>query len=105
MGAINKRVSGHRGKYKEILRRAESGSLADIDQSSDMYMLGLHLYLDHGLSDPEAFDDNIEFGILDIVSPQDIEKKEYSWMHRLNTFQPLGINIEYPFGIPLLGQK
>ena len=68
-------------------------------------MLGLHLYLDHGLSDPEAFDDNIEFGILDIVSPQDIEKKEYSWMHRLNTFQPLGINIEYPFGIPLLGQK
>ncbi len=60
-------------------------------------MLGLHLYLDHGLSDPEAFDDNIEFGILDIVSPQDIEKKEYSWMHRLNRFQLLFINVVNSF--------
>ncbi len=47
----------------------------------------------------------MKFGILDVVSPQDIIKKEYTWMHRINTFQPDGMNIEYPFGIPLLGQN
>ena len=45
------------------------------------------------------------FGILEVVTPTEIVKKEYLWMHRLNTFQPVGINIEYPFGIPFLGQN
>lgn len=101
---IHKRVCGHRRKYKEILKRAEERTLEEVDTSSDQYMLGLHLYLEHGLSDPDAFDKHMKFGILDVVSPQEIEKKEFTWMHRLNTFQPVGINIEYPFGIPLLGQ-
>ena len=35
----------------------------------------------------------------------EIEKKEYFWMHRLNTFQPVEMNIEYLFGIPFLGQN
>ena len=61
--------------------------------------------MEHGLTEPNAFDKNIKFGIIDIVTPADIEKKEYRWMHRLNTFQPVGINVEYPFGIPYLGQK
>jgi len=47
----------------------------------------------------------MEFGILDVTNPTNIERKEYAWMHKLNTFQPVGINTEYPFGIPLLGQK
>ena len=68
-------------------------------------MLGLHLHHDHGRTDPDAFDQVIKFGILEVVSPTEIEKKEYFWMHRLNTFQPVGINIEYPFGIPFLGQN
>ena len=55
--------------------------------------------------DPDAFDQHLKFGILDVVSPAEIDKKEYTWMHRLNSFQPVGINIEYPFGIPLLGQN
>ena len=71
----------------------------------DLYQLGLHLHQDHGQTDPKAFDELIKFGILEIVNPADIEKKEYLWMHRLNTFQPVGINIEYPFGIPFLGQN
>ena len=47
----------------------------------------------------------MKFGIIDIVTPADIEKKEYRWMYRLNTLQPVGINVEYPFGIPFLGQR
>ena len=64
-----------------------------------------HLHLDHGLTDPDAFDKHIKFGILDIVNPTEIEKKEFCWMHKINSFQPVGINIEYPFGIPFLGQN
>ena len=101
---LHKRINGHRHLYKEILKKAEDNNLQDIDTNNDLYSLGLHLHLDHGLTDPNAFDENLSFGILDVVTPTDIDKKEYKWMHKLNTFQPIGINVEYPFGIPFLGQ-
>ena len=45
-------------------------------------MLGLHLYLEHGLTDPGAFDEHMKFGILDLVSPQDISSKKMAiWPH------------------------
>ena len=103
--AIHKRTNGHRHCYKEVVKRAENGTLQDLDTTNDLYTLGLHLHYDHGFADPGDFDRNIEFGILEVVSPADIEVKEFRWMHRLNSFQPTGINIEYPFGIPLLGQN
>ena len=87
------------------MKRFKEGTRDNLDIDSELYMLDLHLYLEHGLTDPDAFDEHIRFGILDVVSPQDIIKKEYTWMHRLNTFQLEGMNIEYPFGIPLLGQN
>ena len=102
---IHKRINGHRKYYKEILKNAENGTNQEIDSNSDLWMLGLHLHLDHGLTDPDAFDKYMKFGILEVVNPTEIEKKEYIWMHRLNTFQPTGLNIEYPFGIPFLGQN
>ena len=104
-GPMHKRVNGHRESYMKILKSAEAGTLKDLDTSNDLFALGLHLFYDHGLRNPEAFNENIKFGILDVTSPAIIEKKEYSWMHKLNTFQPVGINIEYPFGIPFLGQN
>ena len=73
---MNKRTNGHRYYYKEILKRAAAGTLQELDTNSDLYMLGMHLHFDHGLMDPNAFDRNIEFGILDVVSPADIEMKE-----------------------------
>ena len=87
------------------LKQIDDENREEIDTNSDLWMLGLHLHLDHGLTDPDAFDRNIKFGILDVVNPTEIDKKEFLWMHKLNTFQPTGINIEYPFGIPYLGQK
>ena len=100
---LQKRINGHRHYYREILKKIDDDN-NEIDTNCDLWMLGLHLHLDHGLTDPDAFDQSIKFGILDVVNPTEIEKKEYLWMHRLNTFQPVGIN-EYPFGIPFLGQN
>ena len=103
---LHKRINGHRQHFKEILKEMEEKTTLDeIDTSKDKYMLGLHLYLEHQINDPDAFDRLIKFGIVDICNPADIEKKEYRFMHQLNTFQPSGINVEYPFGIPLRGQK
>ena len=94
------RINGHRSHYKEILRKTTEHE--DVDFNSDLYQLGLHLHLDHGLTEPGAFDQFVKFGLLEVVNPNDIDKKEYKWMHKLNTFQPHGINVEYPFGIPYI---
>ena len=98
------RINGHRYWYKDVLKKAAANKLQKLDtKNKDLYSLGLHLHLDHGLTDPNAFDKNYKFAILEIVSPSEIETKEYRWMHHLNSFQPHGINTEYPFGIPYLG--
>ena len=101
---IHTRVCGHRHCYIEVLRKAESNSLESLDTSKDLYSLGLHLHLEHGCSDPLDFDKNIKFAILEVVNPSNIEVKEYNWMHQLNTFQPVGINTQYPFDLSYIGK-
>ena len=59
----------------------------EFDQNSDLYQLGLHLHFEHGFVEPQALDRNIRFGLLEIVNPNEIDKKEYKYMHKLNTFQ------------------
>ena len=98
---LHQRINGHRSHYKEVLRKTAANE--EIDQASDLYQLGLHLHFEHGFKKNEDFDKNISFGLLEIVNPADIDRKEYKWMHRLNTFTPHGINVEYPFGINFIG--
>ena len=89
---LHKRTSGHRHCYVEILNKSANGNLLEVDADKDLYQLVLHLHQEHGQTNPKAFDEFIKFLILEIVSHADIEKKEFLWMHRLNTFQPIGIN-------------
>ena len=96
------RNSGHRHHYNEILKKIAKNEPVDFDTTSDLYSMGLHLFLDHGITDPDGFEKNYKFGILENVAPGEIEKKEFKWMHKVNSFQPHGINVEYPFGIPFL---
>ena len=102
---MHNRVSGHRHKYVEILKKYEEGTLQTLDTNNDLYTLGLHLHLEHGCTHPRDFDRHFQFSILEVVNPSNINVKEYKWMHKLNSFQPVGINVEYPFGLPYLGQK
>ena len=101
--ALHFRVNGHRHYYILVLKKSETNTLESIDTSADLYSLGLHLHLEHGCTDPGDFDRYMKFGILEVVNPSNIEVKEYAWMHKLNSFQPVGINIEYPFGLSYLG--
>ena len=101
--ALHFRVNGHRHYYVIVLKKSETNSLESLDNSTDLYSLGLHLHLEHGCTDPSDFDRYISFAILEVVNPSNIEVKEFTWMHRLNSFQPVGINLEYPFGLPYLG--
>ena len=89
----------------EILEKIDSDTLDTLDMNNDLYSLGLHLHHDHGCVDPRDFDRHFQFAILEVVSPTNIEVKEFKWMHRLNCFQPVGINVEYPFGLPYLEQN
>ena len=97
------RVNGHRHSYKEVIKMAAKNKLNEIDTNNDQYSLGLHLFQEHGLTKETAFDNNIRFAILEVVSPSKLEVKEYMWVHRLKTFQPNGLNTIYPFGIANLG--
>ena len=105
IGPLHQRINGHRHSYMEILEKIESDSLDTLDTNNDLYSLGLHLHHDHGCVDPRDFDRHFQFAILEVVSPSNIEVKEFKWMHRLNCFQPVGINVEYPFGLPYLEQN
>ena len=103
--ALHKRTCGHRHCYKEIIKRSSENTLHELDTENDLYSLGLHLHIDHGVEELDGFDKYMKFGILEVVNPGVIDTKEFKWMHKLNTFQPVGINVEYPFGIPYLGQS
>ena len=87
------------------MKKAANGSLHTLDTNNDLYTLGLHLHNEHVCVDPDDFDKHLKFAILEVVSPTSIEVKEFKWMHRLNCFQPVGINVEYPFALPYLEQN
>ncbi len=102
---LHTRNNGHRRKYKEILKKSLEQTIDTLDTENDLYTLGLHLHLEHGCSNPDDYDKHFQFAILEVVTPSNINVKEFKWMHRLNSFQPIGLNVEYPFGLSYLGQN
>ena len=63
--------------FKEILKKIASNEPLELETSSDLYMLGLHLHQEHGITDKGAFDRLIKFGILEVVSPKHGSSKGY----------------------------
>ena len=57
------------------------------------------------LQNPKDFDRHSKFSILEALSPSNINVKEFKWMHKLSSFQPIWINVEYPYGLTYLEQK
>ena len=75
VNALHKRTCGHRHAYLEVIKSAAENTLQDLDTTGDLFVLGLHLFYDHGINDPRGFDKNFRFGILDVTNPSIIEQK------------------------------
>jgi hypothetical protein len=97
---IAKRKSKHKSDFKKVI---EKGILnISVDDNLDSYALGLHLYKDHGLHDPESFDNCYSFSVLEHCTPGMLDLKEHFWIQKCKTITPMGLNLSSPFGIPML---
>ena len=94
---ISNRMSGHRDCFYKVLRNDD-----EVDETKDDYSLGLHLAHEHGCLNRTDFDDLYSVKILENCRPADLEKKEHTYIHKLNTLFPLGLNKVNPFGLPVL---
>ena len=67
----------------------------------DEQALGVHL-VEHGFSDNSMFDKYYRVCVLEVCSPKVLEVKEHTYIHKLNSLRPNGLNVSNPFSIPLL---
>ena len=68
------------------------------------YSLGAHLVDEHGCSNRADFNKIYDVFILMNSSPSKLEVNEHTFIQRLKTLKPFGINSVDPFGIPLAYQ-
>ena len=68
------------------------------NESDDIYSLGIHIMIDHKLSEKGDFDKFYRVLILSSnSSPSSQEVKKHKFIHRLNSLRPSGINRANPF--------
>ena len=105
---INIRTNQYRSAFYRELSAHKNGNLVNSDleldnESDDIYSLGMHIVIDHKLSDKGDFDKFYRVLILSSnSSPSSLEVKEHKFIHRLNSLRPSGINRANPFSIPPL---
>jgi hypothetical protein len=96
---FNERINGHRNDYKKYCKKqGDIGGSVDLDR----YAIGIHLYREHGLRDPELFNLYTEFSILENCSPKTLSNKEHLWIQKARSMFPEGLNLKSPYGLPLL---
>ena len=96
------RNNGHRAKYIRYCKQVANGIQMNVSDLDDEYALGIHLHDTHGIKDSEGFDNHYRFTILESCNPRDLSRKEHIWMQKLRTLYPHGLNLNSPFGLPLL---
>ena len=99
------RNNGHRAKYIRYCKQMASGVKINISDLDDEYSLGIHLHDTHGIKDADGFDKYFKFTILENCNPRDLGKKEHMWIQKLRTVFPFGLNLNSPFGLPLLTEN
>lgn len=87
--ALSQRVNGHRSQYYKILEDTATIRPEDIE---DENVLGAHIFVKHGKRKRCDFDDCFMFDILCTGSPDSLRKNEQSYIDRLSTLYPLGLN-------------
>ena len=96
------RNNGHRAKYIRYGKQVANGVQINVSDLDDEYSLGIHLHDVHGIKDAEGFDNHFRFTILENCNPRDLSRKEHLWIQKLRTIYPHGLNLNSPFGLPLL---
>ena len=107
---LNIRTNQHRSAFYRVLSAHKNDKLVNSDleldnESDDIYYLGMHIVIDHKLSEKGDFDKFYRVLILSSnSSPSSLEVKvkEHKFIHRLNSLRPSGINRANPFSIPPL---
>ena len=88
------------GEHRRAFYKVISGQKVDTDDDSNC--VGLHLHVEHGLSQKEDFNKNVSVCILENSSPSSLDVKEHRFIHTLKSLRPSGMNSVNPFRIPLL---
>ena len=66
------------------------------------YCVGLHLHIEHGLSQKENFNNSVSVCILENSSPSSLDVNEHRYIHAFKSLRPSGMNSTNPFKIHLL---
>ncbi len=95
------RISGHRYLFYDCI--SKNGNINNKrSENEDEYVLGMHLYKNHGLSLKEAFNQSYVFTVLQVCNPKNIDVQEHKWIQKLKCVAPHGLNSHDPFGIPIM---
>ena len=94
------RISGHRSLFYDCI--SKNGNINNKRSiNEDEYILGMHLFKNHGFSAKEAFNQSYIFTILQVCSPKNIDVQEHKWIQKLKRVAPHGLNSHDPFGISI----
>ena len=96
------RICLHKSAYNRYRKLKGNVAGLNVEEMDDTFALSIHLYNEHGLDTNEAFKDNYKFAILEHCSPKILQLREHIWIQRLQSLTPLGLNLNIPFGFPLL---
>ena len=86
---LSQRVNAHRSQYYKILEKKTDIRPEDIE---DENVLGAHIFVKHKKRNKTDFDDCFLFDILTTCSPDSLRKNEQSYIDRLSTLYPFGLN-------------
>ena len=85
---LHERVNGHRSKFYYVVRH--SGIV--VEDCGDEQILGAHLVHAHNLKTKNDFNSSYRIFVLAHVNPTSLRKTEQSWIDKLRTRRPFGLN-------------
>ena len=85
---LHERVNGHRSKFYYVVRHS---GLVNED-CDDEQIVGAHLVHFHNLKSKDDFNSSYRIFILAHVNPTSLRKTEQSWIDKLRTHRPFGLN-------------
>ena len=98
----HKRINGHRLDMKKYMENPQIVNLNTELREKDRYSLAIHLHRDHSITSIHGLDTHYLFTILEKCTPKSIDVKEHSWIQKMKSLTPFGLNLNSPLGFPLI---